>query len=893
MKNTNQAYNDASESDSDSAPETRRTKRHKNNAGNGSSSAKSNHLIDIPDEADATPNYLYDALLDNESSLTELARGWIESYEENSTFAIRDFVNMILRLAGCHDVIETHDIEEGDSAAATVAQLQDHVREKSAAQYPLVNKKAPHKFLRDHLNEFLKHLVTFASEKDLLYDNESSEGNIIDNLLIWVSALSSSKLRPFRHTATVVSLLILTNLCDVYSSVLELKEDNEKVLSNASTGKGRAGKGRSAERVSAAKETVEACSTKIGKLASFMNDIFETCFVNRYRDVDARIRSECVLQLNSWIQNLPSVFFEDQYLRYFGWLLFDTDPGVRESVVNGLANLFDTLNTSGFLHFTERFRSRLVEMAQSDSDLEVRAGVIGFLVLLQKAGFLEQDNVDKVILLLLDANELVRDEVVDFIVDYCNEQSEDEIKNMGKKLKAIKSVDPKWINYKSVVAVVNVAISTAQENNEEEEEEGSVLELGDTIAADLTQHYEPEDVKKLISFLLFDTSTLSKDKFEEMLATTLQLSADQQTFLLQLITACVDGVFKEAKSSRKGNEKNDADTIASLIIEQTPALMDKFSSSTDMLALVLQLHSKVEFSLYTVQRLEDQFSELHSTVCSIFKTHHSRQTQLQCVKFLASAKKQDIFPESTLPKLADLMAEISSDFSNVLSDPEADWNTTASATQRVEVLCQFLPFSEISTDESLLDEVIAKLNAAVQEDDADAQIGEFINSAINLLRLQLLWTITSGGESSDSSSDLIGEVLGAMKDVIMKEDLPLSVTIKTAGLFLELLVALKIKDKLVSVGDLVDQDVQAQIMYLFISAEYTFFESLGDDAPASERLPALLSSDDEELLSVNQDSKSPAEDLQWLLSKISLAVTAKILDEKWNSRLTLNQKLYE
>lgn len=887
-------HDDASDSD-EPVVQTRRTKRHKTNSGNGN--ANTNQLIDLPDEADATPNYLYDALCDSESSLTELARGWIESYEENSTFAIRDFVNMILRLAGCHDVIETHDIEEGDSAAATVAQLQDHVRNKSAAQYPLVNKKPPHKFLRDHLNEFLRHLVTFASDKDLLYDDESAEGNVIDNLLIWVSALSSSKLRPFRHTATVVSLMFLTNLCNVYSSVLELKEDNEKVLTNAASGKGRASKGRSDERVSAAKDTIETCSNKIGKLANFMNDIFETCFVNRYRDVDARIRSECVLQLNNWIENLPSVFFEDQYLRYFGWLLFDTDPGVRESVVNGLANLFDTLNTSGFLHFTERFRSRLVEMAQSDSDLDVRAGVIEFLVLLQQAGFLEQDNVDKVIMLLLDANDVVREQVVDFIVDYCNEQSEDEIKNMGRKVKAVKSVDAKWVTYKSVVSVVSSAIALPRDNESEENEDddessNANIEVGATIAEDLTQHYESEDVKKLLSYLLFDPSSLSKDKFEEQLSTILQLSASQQTFLLQLISACVEGVFKEAKGSRKAQDSNDTETISSLIIDETPALLDKFSSSSDMLTLILQLHSKVDLSLYTVKRLEDQFSELHSTICRIFKTHHNRQTQLQCVKFLASAKKQDIFPESTLPKLADLMAEISSDFANVLSDPAADWNTIASATQRVEVLCQFMPFSEISSDDSLLDEVIAKVKSAVEDDDANTEIGDFINSAINLLRLQLLWSITNSDSSSDSASDFISEVLGAMKEVFMKEDMPISATIKTAGLFLEILVALKIKDKLTSVGDIIDNDVQARIMYLFINAEYTYFEDLGEDAPAIERLPALLSSDDEEQLEANLESKNPLEDLQWLLSKISLAVTAKILDEKWNSRLTLNQKLY-
>lgn len=840
---TNTAYNDdadgeSEDSDHEVVPTARRTKRQ-----------KTTKLIELPDEADAAPNYLYDALMDTETALGELASGWIESYQEDPTQATKDFINLILRLSGCHDAIEAHDIEDTDSAASTVATLQDHVRDQTAAVYPLVSKKGNHRYLRDNASKFLAELINIAAEREILYEDD----NFINTLLTWVSALSSSKLRPFRHTATVVCLLFLTYLCETYSSILELRDENERVASQR--------KKPTKERLGAAKSTVEACTAKINTLGQLMNDIFETCFVNRYRDVDAKIRSECVRELNNWIETLPTVYFEDQYLRYFGWLLFDSDPGVRESVVNGLANLFETLNTSGFLHFTERFRSRLVEMAQHDVDNEVRAAVVEFLVLLQGAGFLEEDNVSTVLSLLVDADQEVRENVVNFLHDYCKEQTDDTRKAIGSeaKLKKVTSISQKWFGYKTVVETVVQAVDDSTPT--------------DVIAADVAAEYDtPEEIGDLCDYLLFDTSSLSADKFEESIGSTLELNEAQQKFLLEIIYAGVDNLIKD---------KSHRDEIENTVIEVTPQFMDKFASSPELLALGLKLHSRVNLKIYPSHRLETSFSELYSLVCRFIKTHHYRPLLIECARFLADTKAEELFPESTLPKLSELVLEITSDFASVLSG--GDWEAITASTERVEIICQFLPYAELfqdQTDESIQNELLAKIRYALNKGSYD----DFLASALNLLRLESLWILSSGTQDPDT----ISENLAVQREAIVA---PISdaVSIKAAGVYLETLVALKIKER---PTEGVPVEIQEAIMRLFLIAEYTFIESL-DEKPELERLPALLPSDDEADLATEHKSARPLEDLQFLLTKISLAAAAGIMDEKWNSRLTLNQSLYE
>jgi cohesin complex subunit SA-1/2 len=55
------------------------------------------------------------------------------------------------------------------------------------------------------------------------------EPSALDKIQQWVFSLSSTNFRPFRHTATAISLGFLTTLCDIYSK-LNKAHDNSSML---------------------------------------------------------------------------------------------------------------------------------------------------------------------------------------------------------------------------------------------------------------------------------------------------------------------------------------------------------------------------------------------------------------------------------------------------------------------------------------------------------------------------------------------------------------------------------------------------------------------------------------------------------------------------------------
>jgi cohesin complex subunit SA-1/2 len=58
-------------------------------------------------------------------------------------------------------------------------------------------------------------------------------------------------------------------------------------------------------------------------LESFMDQLFNSVFVHRHRDVDAEIRARCITTLGQCIANYKTKFFDNSYLKYLGWSLND------------------------------------------------------------------------------------------------------------------------------------------------------------------------------------------------------------------------------------------------------------------------------------------------------------------------------------------------------------------------------------------------------------------------------------------------------------------------------------------------------------------------------------------------------------------------------------------
>jgi cohesin complex subunit SA-1/2 len=132
--------------------------------------------------------------------------------------------------------------------------------------------------------------------------------------------------------------------------------------------------------------------------------------------LDPNIRAECVRSIGLWFKKYPAHFLDAAYLRYVGWVLSDATTQVRLEAVKSLSGVYEQSDYIGSLnHFTERFKPRLIEMATGDTELSVRVAVIQILGALDGHSLLEDEEREKLCLLVFDEEAKVRKAVSQFV----------------------------------------------------------------------------------------------------------------------------------------------------------------------------------------------------------------------------------------------------------------------------------------------------------------------------------------------------------------------------------------------------------------------------------------------------------------------------------------------
>ena len=133
------------------------------------------------------------------------------------------------------------------------------------------------KKFRRGLSEFLERLIASSAELGALYTSD-----LMSTLQTWVIAMSSSQIRSFRHTATVVALEVETALCDVAAAV----EKEAEVVGRQREGEkkrkasNKAGGARDKELEAKAQEVRERRT----KLAEFLKEFVDgSAFVLLFR----------------------------------------------------------------------------------------------------------------------------------------------------------------------------------------------------------------------------------------------------------------------------------------------------------------------------------------------------------------------------------------------------------------------------------------------------------------------------------------------------------------------------------------------------------------------------------------------------------------------------------
>lgn len=551
--------------------------------------------------------------------------------------------------------------------------------QEGITDYPLVSRARSTRPFRDLLVGFFKHLVTIMHETDLLYKDD----DLMANITRWVASMSSSTLRPFRHTATTVALAMEAALVDVAKKL----DDRITVMTRqVDTEKGRK---KNKDKLVAIQKNLDEANKCRELCQEHISDFFETVFVHRYRDIDPKIRTECVEALGSWIWHLPTMFMEPEYLRYLGWMLSDVVPQTRQEVLKQLARIFKR-DAEKLGHFVDRFRPRLVEIATKDADTSVRVAAISVAQILKDTGMLDPEELDSIGCLIFDTELRVRRAVIDFFASCVNDAIETKVEEMGGD-DAVDEIfgeadsddffSPRrdWVAIKCLAEILHVYNQQLEEQNHSEPPRSL------DVAVEMIQAVAPEthislaaqvlyekinEVKNwelLSGYLLYDHTASSKTKTkakggsnEVILRTHVAPVAGEEAILLEVLATAVKSSLSsnhEAdKGKRRGRSDGDNPEDSAVHLATTiPRLLKKFGAESSTAVVVLRLEHSLDLDIFQQLRQDaTTYTRLLDEICTQFERHVDRGVLTEATAALLHARKYEELEEVVDTKISEL-----------------------------------------------------------------------------------------------------------------------------------------------------------------------------------------------------------------------------------------------
>lgn len=654
---------------------------------------------------------LYAEVFGRGMSGEDVAADWYKTLESNNVDAICDLVNFMLKCVGCDSRVESHDIEDLDNVPSRLGDILDEFQVNKDAEYPLISKLKQFTGFREVLEDFFRALVQSLHTSGTLYNDEA----VFDNIQTWVATMSAASLRPFRHTATVISLTMSNALCDIASQL-----QNSIALSRKQRDTEKSKKSVNKGRVKTIEDSINSNEKKMATIDLLLKDSFDTVFVHRYRDVDEKIRVDCADALGYWIITYRKMFLEGQYLRYLGWVLSDTNMHTRLEVIRQLKALYkEKRNIAALRAFTERFRSRLVEMGARDADIGVRTEAIELLDRLRDAELLEPDDIDTIGRLIFDVEPRVRKAVSKFFVanlDDLYKASIEEIDSEQYEATLPKTVESEnyltpsqaWIRFKCLVQMLGGydADGESEEDGRDQSKEEIIGENSDSryMLATLAIFPHMEDLQNwesLAGYLLYDHSQVNTRADHTDVALAVQscykLESGEERILLDVLYTSAKLYLQqivEAQSDRKGKRTNKAksdmeirlgDAAHSLTVI-IPQLLNKLGSIPQAAAAILRLEQLLNIDLINDLAQGDvTTAALLEDINKQFVSHSDRKVLAEASKALRQARSYEQSRAAADAKVQEIWDDSIGTLQSLLKGQDLDTRGTLALNVLTEV----------------------------------------------------------------------------------------------------------------------------------------------------------------------------------------------------------------
>lgn len=644
-------------------------------------------------------------------SIDTVAADWLTLYQRDQPSAMRNMVNFMLRCTGTDLEVDTPEVEDVDNAPTRIDDLQTQYHQMGFTEYPLISKTKKFRAFQPVLEEFFTALIQTLHHSSVLYNDE----NLYENIQIWISALSTSSCRPFRHTSAIIALAIMNTMCDIAREVMASVSTSRKQVESEKKKKS-VNKGR----VDAIQAAIQDGEKKLEMVDEFLKDGVNIIFVHRYRDVDARIRCECMSALGRWVRSYREYFFEGQFLRYFGWILSDPVAQTRAVVVDQLRSLYENKdNIAGLRSFTERFRQRIVEMATQDADVGVRASAVELLDLIRDAGLIEPDDIDIVGRLVFDTEPRVRKAAGRFFVANVEDAFDSTIQELGDEINEMFGdededdfASPKrsWIKFKCLVDMLQSYDS--QEDDQKPDRpvatsrdalSGASIDSRFVLATEsIYPHFEDlAQWQSLAGYLLYDHSQITEAPTEDDAAGTVRglykMEEGQEVILLEVLCCavklCVLDVAKSDVDKRGRKVKALTEKIPELqeeiahsLAQIIPQLLNKFGSMPEAASAVLRLEHFVDLDkIQDLQKDTTAYTTLLNDINKQFLTHSDQDVLAEASIAFLHAKNSDDMREALENKVQELWDDIVDTLGALSRDEDVKENSAISSDTLTEL----------------------------------------------------------------------------------------------------------------------------------------------------------------------------------------------------------------
>ncbi|KAL4076765.1 hypothetical protein V8B97DRAFT_2084279 [Scleroderma yunnanense] len=756
-------------------------------------------------------NPLFNVILNPTAALQSTAEDFLDSLSRDPGPAQADIINCILRACGCNDSVDADQVVDYDGVVDALDTFTEGLKQENSPIYPLTSKLPAFKRFRASLSELIERIVLAAAELGSLYTSD-----LITTLQAWVVAMSSSQIRSFRHTATVVALEVETALCQVAATV----EKEAQILSRQREGerKRKANNKASGVREKDLDDKAIQVRKRRAALAEYLKEIVDGVFVHRYRDLDPNIRAECVKSLGSWFTHYPAHFLDTSYLRYVGWVLSDSSTPVRLEAVRALTAVYAQSEYVGSLtHFTERFKPRLLEMAGGDAELGVRTTVIGVLSAIDGHGLLEDEERERICLLVYDAEVRVRRAVAAFVAGVWEEHLEERVTITGSKNKNKSGSKAKERAGVKALATLLVKWGKTLDRTSDAAEEESVLSgegggvRGQRVHLPYVTEMDPKsrtalavdalwgeveaisDWEEILEVLLLDHSAGRDEDIDgaDLLAesarngvdATWRLEEVEESVLLEVFVASLRRAKAAAASGKKGEEETVTSDITRALIKGLPQLFIKYQTDEKRISDVLSIPPLMDLNLYLEMRMMNAYGALWDDVIKQFLSHSSQTVLTKAVTTIRHLLSATSLANTNSTKILELEDELASQLRDAVAGREEIEVASFSEDEVITLgaVCARMCVLVGSRD----------LSAWMEEDEGGKQSGAWdivcalvergrlgykeeermIEQGLHLLGLHIIWKARSLPDAKDTSSDSnkLRETLREQRDSLLEK----------------------------------------------------------------------------------------------------------------------------